>query len=145
MEIDQPIKEYDAESLKYHDITQRIIGIFYEVYNILGYGFLEKIYQNAMELRLRKAGFSVFSQHPIAVHFDNQVIGEYFADLVVEEKIIVELKAVQQLSAEHEAQLLHYLRATDYEVGLLLNFGPRPEIHRKIHDNAKKKFHRNNG
>ncbi len=127
--------------MKHHEITQRIIGIFYEVYNVLGYGFLEKVYQSAMELRLNKAGLSVAPQHPIEVHFDGQVIGEYFADLVVEEKIIIELKAVQQLTAEHEAQLLHYLRATGYEVGLLLNFGPRPEIHRKVYDNAKKKLH----
>ena len=75
MEVNQPIKEYESDSLKHHDITQRIIGVFYEVYNILGHGFLEKIYQHAMELRLTKAGYKVTSQQPIQVHFDGQVIG----------------------------------------------------------------------
>jgi len=125
--------------IKHKDLTEKIIGVYYDVYNTLGHGFLERIYQNAMELRLKKAGLVVKVQDPIHVHFDGQIIGEYYADLVVEEKVILELKASQQLTAEHQAQLVHYLKATDYEVGLLLNFGPHPEVLRKIYENPRKK------
>lgn len=123
---------------KHAGLTKRIIEVFYAVYNKLGYGFLEKVYENSMVIELRKRGDKVTAQHPIMVFYDGQVVGEYFADLVVNELVIVEIKAVSRLLKEHEAQLLNYLKATPYEVGLLLNFGPKPEIKRKVYDNELK-------
>lgn len=108
------------------------------VYNNLGYGFLEKVYRNAMVIELRRMGLNVVSEAPITVYYEGEVVGEYFADLLVDDAVIVELKAVERLSPEHEAQLLNYLKATPYEVGLLLNFGPQAEVKRKAFDNARK-------
>lgn len=108
------------------------------VYPQLGYGFLEKVYENALVIALTAMGLKVQQQVKIAVYFQEQVVGEYFADLLVEDVVIVELKAVFRLLAEHEAQLLNYLRATTYEVGLLLNFGPKPQFIRKAFDNSRK-------
>jgi GxxExxY protein len=112
--------------------------IFYKVYNKLGYGFLEKVYENAMEIEFRKESIPTVSQAPIKVSYDKEIIGDYYADLLVDNKVIVEIKAVENLSDEHEAQLLNYLKATNIEVGLLLNFGPKPEIKRKALDNLRK-------
>jgi GxxExxY protein len=123
---------------KHADLTGRVIGAFYKVYNTLGYGFSEKVYENALALELRKLGLRVESQQPITVYYDHEVIGQFFADIVVNETIILELKAVHELVAEHEAQLLNYLKATLIEVGLLLNFGPTPEVKRKVYDNQRK-------
>ena len=123
---------------KHKEITDKIIRAFYTVYNVLGYGFLEKVYENALAIELRKMGLKVVQQAPIAVYYDGQLVGEYFADLLVEDLVIVELKATRTLIDEHEAQLLNYLKATPYEVGLLLNFGPKPEIKRKAYDNTRK-------
>jgi len=123
---------------KHTDITEQIIKAFYAVYNTLGYGFLEKVYRNAMTIELRKMGLKVIPEAPIAVYYDGELVGEYQADLLVADAVIVELKAVRKLAEEHEAQLLNYLKATPYEVGLLLNFGPQPEIKRKAFDNSRK-------
>lgn len=123
---------------KHQEITEKIIKAFYNVYHALGYGFLEKVYENAMAIELKKLGVCVETQHPISVYYDGAVVGEYWADLLVEGKVIVELKAVQKLADEHEAQLLNYLKATPCEIGLLLNFGPEPQIARKIYDNPRK-------
>jgi GxxExxY protein len=123
---------------KHADITDKIINAFYTVYNTLGYGFLEKVYRNAMAIELGKQGLAVTPEAPITVYYAGQVVGEYFADLLVAGAVIVELKAVRQLADEHEAQLLNYLKATPYEVGLLLNFGPKPAIKRKAFDNSRK-------
>ena len=123
---------------KHKDVTELIIKAFYTVYNILGYGFLEKVYENAMVIELRKLGLKVVPQAPIVVYYDGQEVGEYSADLLVEDAVIVELKATRTLAPEHEAQLLNYLKATRYEVGLLLNFGPQPQIKRKVYDNERK-------
>jgi GxxExxY protein len=112
--------------------------IFYKVYNKLGYGFLEKVYENAMMVEFRKESIPAVSQSPIKVSYDNEIIGEYYADLLIDKKVIVEIKAVKNLLEEHEAQLLNYLKATNIEVGLLLNFGPKPEIKRKAFDNLRK-------
>ena len=120
------------------DVTELIIKGFYRVYNELGYGFLEKVYENAMDIALRQLGLAVAQQSKIDVYFDGQVVGEYAADLVVNDAVIVELKAARALSAEHEAQLLNYLKATRYEVGLLLNFGVKAEIKRKAFNNDRK-------
>ena len=138
-ELHEPPVSYDAASYKHSNLTKQIIGIFYDVYNILGYGFLEKVYENSLAIRLQKAGLTVDQQKPIKVYFDGQVVGEYFADLVVNDLIILEVKAVQKLAEEHEAQLINYLKATTYEVGLLLNFGPEPQVVRKAYDNRRKK------
>jgi GxxExxY protein len=137
-ELHEPSVFYDAGSYKHSELTQQIIGIFYAVYNALGSGFLEKVYENALVIRLQKAGFTVAQQHPIKVYFDGVVVGEYFADLVVNDLIILEIKAVTELIEAHEAQLINYLKATPYEVGLLLNFGPKPQVVRKAYDNHRK-------
>jgi len=119
-------------------LTEQIIKGFYTVYHTLGYGFLEKVYENALAIELRKMGLAVVQQAPITVYYAGAVVGEYYADLLVADAVIVELKAARVLAAEHEAQLLNYLKATPYEVGLLLNFGPQPEIKRKVYDNERK-------
>jgi len=123
---------------KHADLTEKIIGAFYRVYNTLGYGFSEKAYENALAIELRKLGLKVEQQARIVVYYEGEVVGEYQADLVVNDVVIVELKAVRQLADEHEAQLLNYLKATPIEVGLLLNFGPKAEIKRKVYDNERK-------
>ncbi|MCL4548986.1 MAG: GxxExxY protein [Bacteroidetes bacterium] len=127
------------------DITDRIIKAFYNVYNSLGFGFLEKVYENAMMIELKSIGLQCEKQTPINVYYKEMRIGEYFADIVVENKVIVELKAAESLCEEHEAQLLNYLKATEIEVGLLLNFGKIPQIKRKIFENTFKKSIKTNG
>ena len=123
---------------KHKALTETIIGAFYTVYNTLGYGFLEKIYENALAIELRALGLKVEQQARIAVYYAGEVVGEYYADLLINDTVILELKATRTLASEHEAQLLNYLKATPYEVGLLLNFGPKPEIKRKTYDNERK-------
>jgi GxxExxY protein len=123
--------------LKHSDVTGAILKAFYRVYNELGHGFLEKVYENAIAFELIDAGMTVQTQRPIAVFYRGQLVGEYFADLVVNDCVIVELKAAESLSRAHEAQLINYLRATEFEVGLLLNFGTSPEHKRKIFDVGK--------
>jgi len=120
------------------ELTEKIIKFFYRVYNKLGYGFLEKVYENAMMIELVKEGISAVAQSPIKVTYEGKIIGEYYADILVDDKVIVEIKAARNLVLEHEAQLLNYLKATNIEVGLLLNFGPKPEIKRKVYDNFRK-------
>jgi GxxExxY protein len=128
-----------GDALKHAEVTDKILHAFFKkVYPKLGYGFLEKVYGNALALELRRVGLTVEQQARIEVYYDGVVLGEYYADLLVDGVVIVELKAIQRLGPEEEAQLLNYLRATPYEVGLLLNFGPRPDFRRKIFDNANK-------
>lgn len=124
--------------MKHEHITEKIIQAFYKVYNTLGYGFLEKVYENAMYIELNILGFKVERQKKITVFYYGNTIGEYCADLVVDELVTVELKANECLCEENESQLVNYLKATKIEVGLLLNFGKKPEIKRKIFDNDKK-------
>ncbi len=124
--------------MKHQELTDRIICCFYNVYNKLGYGFLEKVYEKAMLIELGKTGLTAQAQAPIKVNYDGQLVGEYQADLLIENRVIVELKAVRDLTVEHEAQLLNYLKATAVEVGLLLNFGPKAEVKRKVFDNHRK-------
>jgi GxxExxY protein len=123
----------------HEEITQAILKAFYTVYNALGYGFLEKVYENALAHELGKMDLAVQQQMPIQVTYDGLLVGEYFADLVVGGKVIVELKAAEALRPEHEAQLLNYLKATEMEIGLLLNFGSEPTFRRKIFTNDRKK------
>ena len=128
----------NCRDYKHNEITEKIIHCFYKVYNHLGYGFLEKVYENAMVIELKNEKLIVKPQSPITVVYDGKIIGEYFADLLVEDKVIVEIKAAKALAIENEAQLLNYLKATKIEVGLLVNFGPRPQIKRKVFDNIRK-------
>ena len=128
----------DYQDIKHKKLTEKIIRIFYKVYNELGYGFLEKVYENAMMIEFGREDIPAVSQSAIKVFYEDQVVGEYFADILVADKVIVEIKAARNLAPDHEAQLLNYLKATDIEVGLLLNFGPKPEIKRKVFDNDKK-------
>ncbi|BDQ02950.1 GxxExxY protein [Ignavibacterium sp.] len=120
------------ENYKYSEITELIIKTFYSVYNKLGYGFLEKVYENGMMIELKRLGLKVEKQKQIKVFYDEFEIGEYFADLVVNDSVIVELKAAENLLPEHEAQLVNYLKATDIEVGMLLNFGKEPKFKRRV-------------
>jgi len=127
--------------LKYlhQGLTEKIIKAYYNVYNEPGYGFLEKVYENALMIELQSLRLNCEKQKPISVSFKGYNVGEYFADIIVENKVIIELKAVEGLIEEHEAQLLNYLRATEIEVGLLLNFGKKPQFKRKIFENIYKK------
>jgi len=125
------------ESYKHTVLTDKIIKAYYKVYNTLGYGFLEKVYENAMFIELKKMNLFVQKQKNISVYYESEEVGDYYADLIVEEKVIVELKAAEGLCEEHECQLINYLKATDIEVGLLLNFGKQPEFRRKIFSNKR--------
>lgn len=124
----------------YSDITEKIIKAFYKVYNTLGYGFLEKVYENAMVIELTKMGCLVEKQKNVKVFYETHEVGDYYADLLVDNLEIVELKAAENICEEHEAQLVNYLRATQVEVGLLFNFGKKAEFKRKIFTNNKKKI-----
>ena len=125
-------------TLLHKTITDAVLKIYFDVYNQLGSGFLEKVYQNAMYFELKNKGFKVEAQKQIKVYFRKQLVGEYYADLIVEDKVIVELKATELLMNVHVAQTLNYLKATEIEVGLLLNFGEEPEFKRMIYTNDRK-------
>ncbi len=114
------------------DLTKVILRAFYNVYNKLGYGFLESVYQNAMLLELKKLGLSCEKEKAVKVYYDNEIVGSFFADIIVEAKVIIELKAVSKIVAKHEVQLVNYLKGTSLKVGLLLNFGHEPETKRKV-------------
>jgi GxxExxY protein len=122
----------------HEDLTNKIICSFYNVYNRLGYGFLEKVYENALAIELEKSGLLVAQQENVTVYYDGQPVGVYLADIVVNGLVILELNAAEALINEHLAQLRNYLKATDKEVGLLLNFGQKPELKRIVLGNAKK-------
>ncbi|KPK75667.1 MAG: GxxExxY protein [Phycisphaerae bacterium SM23_30] len=124
----------------YAEKTGKIIEAFYKVYNALGYGFLEKVYENALIIELKKTGFASIPQQRIKVFYEGQVIGEYFADIVVDDLIVLEQKAAEKIAQDHKTQLLNYLKATDKEVGLLLNFGKKPEFARVIFTNDRKRI-----
>ena len=126
------------QDFKHSELTEKIIKIFYKVYNRLGYGFLEKVYENALMIELKKENIPAVFQSPIKVFYEGSVIGEYYADILVDNKVIIEIKATKYLVKDNEAQLLNYLKATNSEVGLLLNFGLKPEIKRKAFDNTGK-------
>ena len=122
----------------YQEITDKVIKAFYEVYNTLGHGFLEKVYHNALLIELAKFGFELKSQYPIKVYYEGKLVGDYFADIIVNDCVILELKAKEAIWEEHEYQLMNYLKATEIEIGLLLNFGKKPEFKRKIFTNDRK-------
>jgi GxxExxY protein len=127
-----PFEPFREENMLHEDITSQIIAAFYKVYNTLGYGFLEKVYENALAMELAERGFTIKQQVPVQVYYQGRPVGEYFADLFVDDKVIVELKAAEEIVKGHAAQLVNYLKATKIQVGLLLNFGPKPEFMRKI-------------
>lgn len=124
----------------YKEDTDGIIAAFYDVYNILGHGFLERVYQNALYQELKRRGFRCEAQRKIEVFYKGCRVGEYYADILVNEHIILELKATKDVCHEHELQLVNYLKASNMEVGILLNFGERPQIRRKIYTNDRKKI-----
>ena len=121
--------------LIHKDITDKILKAFYQVYNTLGYGFLEKVYENALLYELSLMGLFCEKQRPIDVYYKERKVGQYFADIIVEKCVIIEIKAAENLAEEHEYQLINYLKATNIEVGLLLNFGKKPQFVRKIFTN----------
>ena len=126
------------EKFKHEELTDKIIKAFYTVYNKLGYGFLEQVYENALILELKKVGLFADNQVKINVYYEGEKVGDYYADLLVDGLIIIKLKACDGVIEQHEAQLLNYLRATDIEVGLLLNFGKSPQVKRKAFSNQYK-------
>ena len=132
--------DHVREEYRHSTLSDSIICCFYTVYNTLGYGFLEKVYQNALVLELRQRKLAAVKEKKIKVYYKDTVVGHYSADILVEDKVIIELKAANILLTEHEAQLLSYLKATEIEVGLLFNFGPKPEIRRKMFENYRKEF-----
>ena len=125
--------------LKYEALTRQVIGAYYAVYNQLGHGFLEKVYENALVLELTERGFEVDQQPRIQVHFKGIPVGDYFADLIVNDVIILEVKAADAIHEAHKVQLTNYLRATTCEIGFVLNFGPKAEFERRYFSNAKKR------
>ncbi|HJZ94485.1 MAG TPA: GxxExxY protein [Gemmataceae bacterium] len=122
--------------LKHRELTEQIIKAYYKVYNTLGYGFLEKVYQNAMVIELRKRGLDVVPQASIQVFYEGEVVGEYFADVLVNGLVILEFKAYTALIRDHGTQLINYLKASRLDVGLLFNFGPKPEFQRRVYDHS---------
>ena len=128
----------NPNGLKHREITNKIIGVFYQVYNELGFGFLESVYHRSLELALVSEGLKICSPIEIPVRFRGHAVGNFKGDIMVERSVLLELKSARCLDPSHQAQLLNYLRATDIEVGLLLNFGIKPEFKRLIFDNARK-------
>ena len=125
-------------SYKHSELTDTVIGVFYEVYDELGSGFLESVYRKALKLSLEEKGLKVEAEVPVPVFFRGINVGDFRADLVVNRLILLELKTAEKIVIPHEAQLLNYLRATTLELGLILNFGPRPQVRRLLFDNARK-------
>jgi GxxExxY protein len=129
-----------TDELKHQRLTEKIIGVFYDVYNELGYGFLESVYEQSMAVALTQAGLHCCRQFPVPVYFRGQNVGNFRADVLVEDLVLLELKSARVLESAHEAQLLHYLKSTEVEIGRLLNFGHRAQFRRLIFDNARKKL-----
>jgi len=129
-----------SERLKHHELTEEIIGVFDDVYNELGHGFLESVYEQSLAISLAQAGIKVERQVPVLVWFRGQQVGDFRADLLAENKVLLELKAARTIDQAHEKQLLNYLRATSIEVGLLLNFGVKPQLRRLVYENERKRI-----
>ena len=142
-QVDLLVMTTALPALKHSDLTEKVIGVFYDVYNELGHGFLESTYAQAMVVALEESRLSAMREVPVPVWFRGTKVGQYYADLIVEGVVFLELKAARALESAHEAQLLHYLRATEIEVGLLLNFGLRPQFRRLLFDNERKRIRGN--
>lgn len=125
-------------SLPHQELTETIIRCFYTVYNTLGYGFLEKVYERAMMIELRRAGLSPTNQGTVTVYYRGEAVGEYSSDIIVNDTVVCELKTAKTISAEFSSQLINYLKSTTREIGLILNFGPIPQIQRRIFSNDRK-------
>jgi GxxExxY protein len=138
MNTDNSMSNTPAPALKHSSITEAIIGSFYEVYNEMGRGFLESVYREALACVLSAKGFAVEQEKAVTVQFRGRTVGMFRTDLLVNGSVIVELKCARALEGTHEAQLLNYLKATKFEVGLLLNFGNRPQFRRMLLDNTHK-------
>ncbi len=123
--------------MKHQELTKQIIEAAYRVHNALGYGFLEKVYQNALLIELEKKGIPAESEKPLTVLYESEIVGEYICDIVVDGRVILELKAVKELNGIHEVQLVNYLKGTGIEVGLLINFGPSVQVKRKVLDRVR--------
>lgn len=132
----------EGSHMLHEAVTSDIINAFYQVYNTLGYGFLEKVYENAMAKELARRGHRVKQQTPIQVYYLNEAVGEYFADIMIEDKIILELKVAEAISPAHEAQLINYLKATGIQVGFVFNFGPQATFKRKIFTKGDTQTHK---
>jgi len=132
------ISQKGGQTYKHSELTDLIIGVFYEVYNELGFGFLESVYRNALQLALIEKGLSVESEKAISVYFRGKKVGDFRADLVVNDLVLLELKTAEAIAIPHEAQVLNYLRSTAVEIGLILNFGPKPQVRRLLFDNDRK-------
>jgi GxxExxY protein len=132
---------------KHSELTDTVIGVFYEVYNELGFGFLESVYRDSLRHALLEKGLSVEQEVAVSVFFRGHNVGDFRADQVVNGTILLELKTAEQIVAAHESQVLNYLRSTALELGLILNFGPRPQLRRLLLDNSRKhtKTHRAGG
>lgn len=130
------------KNFPHQELTKSLIGIYYDVYNELGYGFLEKVYHNAFLIELKLRGYEFESQKKISVIYKNEIVGDYFPDIIVNNSVIIELKCSEYLVEADESQLLNYLKATNCEVGLLLNFGKDPQFIRKIFTNDLKKHNK---
>lgn len=137
MEARRPTSQAKFEG-KHAEITEKILRAFFDLHTELGYGFSEKVYENSLAILMQERGLKIQQQMPIHVYFHGKVVGEYIADALINDVVVVELKAVSKLNEDHAAQLLNYLKATDYEVGLLLNFGQTAEFRRKVYDNERK-------
>src|SRR5947209_4623737 len=122
---------------KQSELTEAIIGVFYQVYNELGFGFLESVYRNSMQIALEQKGFKVQAEVPITVFFRGQKVGDFKADLLVNDLVLLELKTAERIIPAYESQLVNYLRSTILEIGLILNFGPKPQIRRLIFENTR--------
>jgi GxxExxY protein len=141
--LDSLVMTASLSGLKHSEVTEKTIGIFYDVYNELGYGFLESTYAEALVMALEESGLGTAREVPVPVWFRGRKVGQYYADVIVGGVVLLELKASRALDSAHEAQLLHYLRATEIEVGLLLNFSLRPQFRRLLFDNERKKIREN--
>jgi GxxExxY protein len=129
----------ESGKFKHGDVTDKVIHCFYDVYNELGFGFLESVYHKAMLFALEELGLLAESSVKLPVYFRGHPVGDFEADIVVERAVILELKAAEAVDSAHDAQLLNYLKATTAEVGLLLNFGPKPKFKRLAFDNTRKR------
>jgi len=127
------------KNFPHQELTKSIIGIYYKVDNELGFGFLEKVYHKALLIELKNNGYKIDSEKKVNVYYKNEIVGEYIPDIIINDSVIAELKCVEYLTDIHENQLLNYLKATDCEVGLILNFGKDPQFIRKIFTNDLKK------
>jgi GxxExxY protein len=142
-EVNLAAMSVSTAALKHSELTANIIGVFYDVYNELGHGFLESTYAEAMVIALEESDLKAAREIPVPVWFRGKKVGQYFADLLVDNIVLLELKAARSIESAHEAQILHYLRATEVEIGLLLNFGVRPQFRRLLFDNERKKIREN--